>query len=97
VVDRSPPDQRPINAEVLVNQNIPQAHDIAPWHGVVSRCDCRAQSGDCFTDDRQLLSDGVAESLVGEEFGLCSTGDSFRDPVQRIQDIVSLCGSRRID
>ena len=32
------------------------------------------------TDDRQLLSDGVAKRLVGEEIGFCSPGDRF--PIQ---------------
>lgn len=32
VIDRRLPDQRPIDAEVLVNQDVSQPHDVRPRH-----------------------------------------------------------------
>ena len=86
MVNRSLPDKWPIDAEILVNQNVPQPHDIGPWHRTVSLGNFRAQLRDGFTDDRQLLGHGVAKCLVGKEFELRPPGDPF--PIQRFQEVV---------
>ena len=88
VIDRRLPDQRPIDAEVLVNQDVSQPHDVRPRHRVMPRREFGAEPRHRFADDRQLLSDGVAERFVGDEIGLRSSGYRFRNPVQRLQDIV---------
>ena len=67
VVDRSLPDKRPIDAEVLVNQEVSQPHDVRPWYGVVPRRNFRGQP-----------RDRAAKSLVGQEFGFRLAGDGFR-------------------
>jgi hypothetical protein len=87
MVNRSLPDKRPIDAEVLVNQNAPQPHDVWPRYRVVPRRKFRAEPRNRFADDRQFFSDGVAKRLASQEIGLGPPGDRLRNPTQRFQDV----------
>ena len=67
VVDRRLPYQWPIDTEVLMHENIAQAHDILPRHGTVSRLKTATQSRNRLSNTRQPLCDGVTKSFIGHE------------------------------
>ena len=56
-----------------------------------------AEPRDRFTDDRQLLSDGVAKRLVGEEIGFRSPETAFAIQSNAPSMSFRRCRSRRID
>jgi hypothetical protein len=69
VVNRRLPDKRPIDADVLVNENVPQPHNIGPRHRVVPLPDFLAQPRDNFADNRQCLGDHCGSRRINQ-FGL---------------------------
>ena len=85
MIGRSLSDERPVYAEVFVNQNVSQSDNVWPRDGVVTRRDFRSEPRDRLADCRQLVGDRIAESLICQEFPLRLSRDSSRDPVQSFQ------------
>lgn len=81
------PHKGPPNPKILVYQNVPQTHDVKPWHGAVPGLELRTKPRNCLTNDRQLLGDSVTKRLVSEELSLPLTGNRFRYPIQSFQNV----------
>ena len=56
MIYRRLPDQWPIDAELLMNQNVAQAHNVLPRHKTVSGFDFGTQPGNRFSNGREPLA-----------------------------------------
>ena len=87
MIYRRLPDQWPIDAELLMNQNVAQAHNVLPRHKTVSGLYFGTQPGDRFSNGREPLGNRVAKRIIGDEASFRSARDRFRDPVEGIQNV----------
>ena len=97
IVHRRLPNQGPVNAKVLVNQNIAKTYDVLPRHGTISSLNFRTQAADGLPNRGEPLRDCIAQGLVGQKAWFNPAAIAFAIQSSASTMSVSRWSSRRID
>ena len=80
------PNDLQVDLEVLMNDHVPECHDVGPWHGGMFRLELRRQSTGCLADDPEEVNDPDLIPFVPIE-RFSAGGSRLFDACDRLADV----------